>query len=224
MANASHPELSELKSAPPFSALSHAEQLALQPRLTPIEIQAGKFLIKEGSSGSEMYFLVKGSVKICTFHNGKEAILNILQPGEVVGDISVLCGGPRIADVVALTPCRLLTCTKEHFETHLHEFGGLAHMMLKNLALRVRSASMRISDLALYDVSSRLARVLFEMSAPREIEGGIAHAVDDPPTHQALASMIGSSREAVTRALKELERTKHIIVEDSQIFVLSVPM
>lgn len=224
MTIAEHPELSELESTAPFSALSQAERLALQPRLTPLEIQAGKFLIKEGSAGSEMYFLVRGSVKICTFHNDKEAILNILRPGEVVGDISVLCGGPRIADVVALTPCRLLTCSKDDFETHLREFGGLAHMMLKNLAMRVRTASMRISDLALYDVGSRLARVLFEMSAPREIEDGIAHVVDNPPTHQALASMIGSSREAVTRALKELERTKHIIVDDARIFVLSVPM
>lgn len=224
MTIAEHPELSELESSAPFSALSPAERLALQPRLTLIEIQAGRYLIKEGSAGSEMYFLVRGSVKICTFHNDKEAILNILRPGEVVGDISVLCGGPRIADVVALTPCRLLTCSKDDFETHLREFGGLAHMMLKNLAMRVRTASMRISDLALYDVSSRLARVLFEMSAPREIEDGIAHVVDNPPTHQALASMIGSSREAVTRALKELEKSKHIIVDDERIFVLSVPM
>lgn len=224
MTTPAHPDLSELETTEPFSHLSHAERLALQPRLTTVEIQSGRYLIKEGSAGTEMYFLVKGSVKVCTFHNEKEAILAILRPGEVVGDISVLCGGPRIADVIALTPCRFLQCSQRDFEAHLKEFGGLAHMMLKNLALRVRAASMRISDLALYDVSSRLARVLFELSSPSEIGGVATHVVDKPPTHQALASMIGSSREAVTRALKELEKTHHISVEDERIFVLSVPL
>jgi len=45
----------------------------------------------------------------------------------------------------------------------------------------------------------------------------------EPPTHQSLASMIGSSREAVTRALKELERAKHIVIEENQVYVLSLP-
>lgn len=224
MTTSIHPDIGELETQLPFSRLSAAERNKLQRRLTVEEIDAGRYLIREGTDGAEMYFLMKGSVKICTFHNDKEAILAILRPGEVVGDISLLCGGARVADVVALTPCRLLRCTKVDFEAHLAEFGGLAHMMLKNLAKRVRSASMRISDLALYDVSSRLARVLFEMSTPGELEGIAVHIVNNPPTHQFLASMIGSSREAVTRGLKELERVKHIIVDDERIFVMSVPM
>jgi CRP/FNR family cyclic AMP-dependent transcriptional regulator len=219
-----HPEIAELESALPFSQLSAEERSKLQSRLTVVEINAGRYLIKEGSEGSEMYFLIRGMVKICSFHNEKEAILAILRPGEVVGDISLLCGGPRVADVVALTPCRLVQCSKEDFEAHLLEFGGLAHMMLKNLARRVRSASTRIADLALYDVSSRLARMLFDMSSPGEIDGAAVHVVSNPPTHQSLASMIGSSREAVTRGLKELEKRKHIIVDDERIFVFSVPM
>lgn len=224
MTTSAHPELAELEVSPPFSYLTAEERRAVQQRLTVNEIQAGRYLLREGTDGTEMYFLVKGSVKICSFRNEKEAILAILRPGEVVGDISLLCGGTRVADVVALTPCRLLRCAKEDFDAHVREFGGLAHMMLKNLALRVRSASMRISDLALYDVSSRLARLLFELSSPTEIDGETAHLVLEPPTHQSLASMIGSSREAVTRALKELERTQHIRIDDARIFVLSVPM
>lgn len=224
MTTPAHPDLSELEATEPFSNLSHAERLALQSRLTAVEIQAGRYLIKEGSAGTEMYFLVTGSVKVCTFHNEKEAILAVLRPGEVVGDISVLCGGPRVADVVALTPCKLLMCTQQDFEAHLATYGGLAHMMLKNLARRVRAASTRISDLALYDVSSRLARVLFEMSSPAGIDGTTHHVVINPPTHQALASMIGSSREAVTRALKELEKAHHLRIDDDRILVLSVPM
>jgi CRP-like cAMP-binding protein len=223
MITSTNPDSTELESIPPFSRLCAAEREKLQARLSVVEIPSGKYFIKEGTPGADMFFIVSGSVKVCSFHNEKEVILAVLRPGEVVGDISLLCGGPRVADVISLTPCRLLRCTKEDFEAHLLEFGGLALMMLKNLALRVRSASMRISDLALYDVTSRVARVLFEMSAPSEYGGCAAHLVSQPPTHQALASMIGSSREAVTRALKELERLRHIAMDEDQIFVLSLP-
>jgi CRP-like cAMP-binding protein len=217
-------EIAELESTLPFARLCAAEREKIRDRLSVVEIPAGKHLIKEGTPGAEMYFIAKGSVKVCSFHNDKEVILAILRQGEVVGDIALLCGGPRVADVVALTACRLLKCTKEDFEAHLLEFGGLALAMLKNLALRVRSASSRISDLALYDVSSRVARILFEMSVPSEYDGVPAHVLHDPPTHQALASMIGSSREAVTRALKELEKARHLVIEEGQIFVLSLPL
>ena len=223
MSSSTQPELLELESTPPFSHLCAEERATLHHRLSVVEIPAGKYLITEGTPGAEMYFIVSGSIKVCSFRNGKEVILALLRPGEVVGDISLLCGGPRVADVVALTNCRLFRCAKEDFEAHLLEFGGLALSMLKNLALRVRSASARISDLALYDVSSRVARILFEMSVPSEYDGAPAHVTHEPPTHQALASMIGSSREAVTRALKELEKTKHIVIEENQIYVLSLP-
>jgi CRP/FNR family cyclic AMP-dependent transcriptional regulator len=218
------PEIKELEAILPFSRLCRAEREKLSERLSVVELSEGRYLIKEGTAGTEMYFIVSGNVKVCSFHNHKEVILAIVRPGEVVGDISLLCGGPRVADVVTLSPCRLLKCTKEDFEAHLLEFGGLALSMLRNLARRVRSASARISDLALYDVSSRVARILFEMSSPGEYNGEAAHVVHEPPTHQSLASMIGSSREAVTRALKELEKSKHIAVEEGQLFVLSLPM
>ena len=223
MTSSTHPELAELSSIPPFSRLCVAEREKLQYRLSVVEIPAGRQLITEGTPGDEMYFIVNGSVKVCSFRNDKEVILALLRSGEVVGDIALLCGGPRVADVVALTPCRLFKCTQANFEAHLLEFGGLALAMLKNLALRVRSASSRISDLALFDVTSRVARILFEMSVPSEYDGAPAHVTHEPPTHQALASMIGSSREAVTRALKELEKTKHIVIEENQIYVLSLP-
>ena len=223
MTTSSEIELAELESTLPFSRLCAAEREKLRHRLVPVELSQGRYLMREGTPGAEMFFIVSGSVKVCSFHNEKEVILAILRAGEVVGDISLLCGGPRVADVVAVTNCRLLKCSKEDFEAHLLEFGGLALAMLRNLALRVRSASARIADLALYDVSSRVARILFEMSVPSEYEGSPAHVTYEPPTHQALASMIGSSREAVTRALKELEKAKHIVIEENQLYVLSLP-
>jgi CRP-like cAMP-binding protein len=219
-----HPDLDELAVTEPFSRLSQHERESIRGRLTVEEIPAGRYLIRHGSEGTEMYFIAKGSLKIAVFNNGKEAILAIGRTGEPVGDISLLCGGPRTADVIAMSPCRVYRCTREDFNAHLAEFGGLAHIMLKQLAARVRSASARIRDLALYDVTCRLARSLLEMSQPAEVDGVAVHVVTSPPTHQELASMIGASRESVTRALGELTFRKHLMIADERILIFSLPL
>jgi CRP/FNR family cyclic AMP-dependent transcriptional regulator len=218
------PELEELFITEPFSRLSSLERQKIRERLAVEEIPAGRYLIRHGTEGTEMYFIAKGSVKIAVFNNGKEAILAIGRTGEPVGDISLLCGGTRTADVIAMTPCRVYRCTQEDFNAHLAEFGGLAHIMLKQLASRVRSASARIRDLALYDVTCRAARTLLELSSPIEIDGVALHVVNEPPTHQELAGMIGCTRESATRALGELVARKHLLIDDERILIFSIPL
>lgn len=219
-----HPDLDELSITEPFSRLSQREREKVRERLTVEEIPAGRYLIRHGGEGTEMYFIAKGTVKIAVFNNGKEAILAIGRTGEPVGDISLLCGGPRTADVITISACRVYRCTRDDFNAHLAEFGGLAHLMLKMLAARVRAASARIRDLALYDVTCRAARALLELSSPIEIDGVTVNVVHDPPTHQELAGMIGSSRESVTRALGDLVLRKHLLIDDEQILIFSIPM
>ena len=219
-----HPALEELKVTEPFAHLSEREQTAIRSKLAVVELKSGAFLLHRGALSDEMYFIARGSVKIASFNNNKEAILAILRSGEAVGEVALLCGGPRTADVIALSPCRLFKITREDFNAHLDEFGGLAHLLLKNLARRVRAASARITDLTLYDVTCRLARTLLGMSEVCELFGETVHLVREIPTHQELASTIGASREAVTRALGELVHRGHLAIEDRRVTIYSIPM
>jgi CRP-like cAMP-binding protein len=222
--NIIHPNLAELETSEPFAHLSERERTAIRAKLSVVELKAGAFLLHRGAMSNEMYFIIRGSVKIATFNNNKEAILAILRSGEAVGEVALLCGGPRTADVIALAPCRLFKITQEDFNAHLAEFGGLAHLLLKNLARRVRAASARITDLTLYDVTCRLARTLLSMSDVCEVFGETVHLVREIPTHQELASTIGASREAVTRALGELVHRGHLAIEDRRVTIYSIPM
>lgn len=219
-----HPACEELAKTEPFARLSPRERAAISEKLSIVEIRSGAYLLRQGALSDEMYFIAQGSVKIATFNNNKEAILAILRSGEAVGEVALLTGGPRTADVIALSPCRLYKITHDDFNAHLADYGGLAHLLLKNLARRVRASSARMSDLVLYDVTCRLARTLLGMSEVCEREGETVHLVREAPTHQELASTIGSSREAVTRALGDLVHRGHLEVEDRRIVILSIPM
>jgi CRP/FNR family cyclic AMP-dependent transcriptional regulator len=96
--------------------------------------------------------------------------------------------------------------------------------MLRELATRLRAASTKIGELALYDVQDRVLRTLTALAktAPSErTEGGVVHTVQKRPTHQELAAMVGATREGVTRALKSLEEEGAIQIDGKTITVLS---
>jgi CRP/FNR family cyclic AMP-dependent transcriptional regulator len=106
----------------------------------------------------------------------------------------------------------------------VNENPGLSFALMKELALRLRAASAKIGDLALYDVYRRVARTLKSMAKPEIENDEEALVIDERPTHQELANMVGTSREMVTRALKGLEEDGCITVESKRIKVIKMPI
>ena len=207
-----------------FSGFDVRELEAIAAILAPVEAKAGKFIIKESSDGSDMYFIAAGKVKVCRADkDGKEVTLALCGPGDVIGEIALLTDSIRTADVVSLTPSVLWRCSRADFEAHCRRFSGLSYALLKYMAARVRQASIRISDLALYDVTCRVARALYGMSVIATRDDVEVHMISDRPTHQTLASLVGASREAVTRALKVLEEEGHLEMDEERMWLHSLP-
>jgi CRP/FNR family cyclic AMP-dependent transcriptional regulator len=213
-----------LRQIPILAALPENEKVSLLKCLTTREVRSGKFLMRSGVQGGELIFIAEGQVKVCKANKeGDEIILAILGPGQFVGEILILTGSDHVTDVVALLPCKLLVLQSADFHTHLAKYPGLAAEMLKLMADRVRVATGRITDLALYDVCCRVARTLFQMGTSSERNGKPIMLVNPRPPHQMLASMVGSSRETVSRALKTLEEEGHILVDEDCVYVKSIP-
>ena len=209
---------------PLLRSLPSNEKDALTALFTAEGVKRGKFVIRESSNDSTMYFIVSGRVKVCRADShGKEVIVAILGPGEYFGEIALLAGTPRTTDVVALIDCELLCLSGKDFIEHVEKYNGLTFSLLRGLANRLHTATSRITDLALYDVTCRVARVLMEMSKVSAVADQHLPVVEERPTHQDLAAMVGSSREVVTRALKALEDEGHIEIEDERIVILSMP-
>ena len=185
-----------------FKNLPDTELYELRELLKERRAPKGSYILYASDPGPSVLFILEGKVKITLNSNdGKEVVLANLEKGDFFGEISLLTGEDRSANVVATSDCALLILSSEDFKKHLVRNSGLAMELLKELALRLRTASSKIGDLALYDVPERVYRTLKVLARP---VGG-KRIVEDRPTHQELSAMIGTSREMVSRAFKSLE-------------------
>lgn len=215
----------ELRKIPLLSELDEAEIANLCAVFKERRAPKGSYIVYAEDPGPSMMFIADGKVKVNLMSNdGKEVVLANMEEGEFFGEIALLTGTDRSANVVALSECRLFVLNEDDFNQHLSRFTGLARGMLKELAFRLRNASSKIGDLALYDVYRRVARTLKSMGTAQTVDGKEVFVIEDRPTHQELAAMTGTSREMVTRALKGLEEDRCIVINGKRIEVYKLPL
>ena len=214
-----------LRAIPLLSDLESFELERLAEVMHEREVAKGKHIVQAEEEGSSINFLIDGSAKVTLeSSDGKEIVLYSLEVGDFFGEIAMLTGEQRSANVVATSTCKLLVLGGEEFRNHVRENSGLAMALMTELARRLRAASSKIGDLALYDVYRRVARTLKSLAQPVEIDGELREFIQRRPTHQELANMVGTSREMVTRALKGLEEDGCIVVESKTIEVKKLPL
>lgn len=174
----------------------------------------------EDDEGDALFIITKGRVKVTKFSGeGKEFILAILCSGEFFGDMSLLDGETRSATVVAIQDTEVSLIRRQDFLNLIRDNPQIAIKLLEALSLRLREANRKIGNLALLDVYGRLARILMDfakLEGRRLDDGRIAFR---RPTHQAIANMIGTSRETVTRTLGDLHKRGYIKLQGKEIII-----
>jgi CRP/FNR family cyclic AMP-dependent transcriptional regulator len=171
-------------------------------------------------SGDIFCLIREGRVKVTMISpEGKEIILKLLGPGDFFGEMALLDDEPRSATVVATEPLELVTIWRNDFLQILQENFTLTRKLLAELSRRLRSASSRIESLATMDVYGRLARFFLDLARDqgKVLENG--YVAVTRPTHQAMANMIGTSRETVSRLIHDLMRQDLLISEGKTIYL-----
>jgi CRP/FNR family cyclic AMP-dependent transcriptional regulator len=126
-----------LRRVPLFADLSTAQLEGVAPFVDEVETEAGQVLIGQEESGQELMIIVDGTAEVT--RDGRH--VRDLGPGEVIGEISLLDGGPRTATVIAREPTTVLSISKRAFDTVLDRVPGLSHELLRALAARLRDAT-----------------------------------------------------------------------------------
>jgi CRP/FNR family cyclic AMP-dependent transcriptional regulator len=174
----------------------------------------------EDDEGDALFIINRGRVKVAKFSGeGKEFILAILGTGDFFGDMSLLDGKPRSATVVAIDDTDVSIIRRTDFISLVRENPQMGIKLMEALSLRLRETNRKIGNLALLDVYGRLARILMDfakLEGRRLEDGRIAFR---RPTHQAIANMIGTSRETVTRTLGDLHRRGYIRLKGKEIII-----
>jgi CRP/FNR family transcriptional regulator, cyclic AMP receptor protein len=204
-----------------FKGLGSSELKLLISLLKEKTVRKDGIVLNQEDPGDALYIIKEGKVKVVLFgEEGKEFILSTLKSGDFFGEMSLLDGEPRSASVVATKEAKLLVLERDDFLNFVRNSPDIALNILAELSRRLRRTDEKIASLALLDVYGRVAHALIELARNEgeEIEEGIL--IRERPTQQDLANMIGTSRETVSRVLRDLARSGLIAVSGKQVIIL----
>jgi CRP/FNR family transcriptional regulator, cyclic AMP receptor protein len=207
-----------------FAAALTSEELEdLCSRGVRRPFRRGSFIMTEGEASDHVVVLLAGRCKVSSYTmDGKEVVLAVRGPGELLGDFSALDGGSRSATVTALEPIEALIIPADRFKLYLEDHARLAVLLLQTWSRRVRDADRKRVEFGAYDTPGRVARRLIEL-VERYGEGeGTSVRISLSLTQDELAGWTGASREAVSKALREFRDRNWIATGRRAITVLDV--
>lgn len=191
-----------LRTVPLFSGFADDQLVTLTQVVTRRSVPRGSMLMAQGDPTDSLYIIISGRLKVMMGdEEGKEVILAMLGPGEIVGEMGLIDDSPRSATVTAVEPSELLAISRREFRRCLAENFDMAMGVMRGLVRRLREADRKIGSLALLDVYGRVARLLIDMS--EDVNG--QKVVTKRLPKQDIAKMIGASREMVSRVMRDLQ-------------------
>ena len=190
---------STLSEIPLFSQLREGDIARLAAATQERNYPKNSVILFENDRGDALYVVLSGQVKVVIIaEDGREVILSIRGKGDFFGEMSLIDDEPRSAHVIAMEDSRLLTLRRDDFNRCLREMPEIATGLLREMCRRLRQADSKIGSLVLLDVPGRVARLLLEM-ADRNDGVNITQKL----THHIIAQIIGSSRETVSRTMRD---------------------
>jgi CRP-like cAMP-binding protein len=189
-----------LQNVPLFSQLAAPELQRVVDVARERAYPKNSVILFEDDPGDALYVVAQGQVKVVLIgEDGREVILSVLGPGEFFGEMALIDDEPRSAHVIAMEDSALLVLRREDFQGILRQSPGLGLALLRELSRRLRRVDEKVGSLVLLDVNGRVAQLLLDL-ADEEDGARITRRL----THHTIAQMIGSSRETVSRTMREL--------------------
>ena len=209
--------------APLFAGLEPESARTLIASMKSIDIGRGDVLFHEGEPGDRLYVIREGKIKLGTRStDGRENLLAVLGPGEMIGELSLFDPGTRPATATAISDAVVLEMGHHDLSTWLASTPAVAEHLLQALARRLRRTNEALADLVFSDVPGRVAKALLDLSSRfgRPVDDGIRVAHD--LTQEELAQLVGASRETVNKALADFAARGWVRREGRAIVLLDV--
>jgi len=204
-----------IKNIPLFADLSPPQIEKINKLVRIRNYKKNTFIVTQGEQSKSFYIVIKGRCRVLRDNEeGNEVILNDLKPQSWFGELAALAEAPRSASVITLEASQLGIISYQDFRTLLKDSSSLSLRITQFLAKRVVELTEDVSDLAMLDVYGRVIRTL-EKHANHE-EGRL---ITGRFTHQEIASMVGASREMISKILKELITGGYIAIDSKRIIL-----
>ena len=212
-----------ISQVPLFDGLNEEQQNALQAKMGHNALRRGEVLFHEGDLGDRLFIITEGKIKLGhTSNDGRESLLAVLGPGELIGELTLFDPGPRSTTATAVSPASMLYLNHDDLMGILDSNPTLAKHMLKALAQRLRRTNESLSDLVFSDVPGRVAKALLDLAdrfgTPTDDGVHVPHDL----TQEELAQLVGASRETVNKSLADFVSRGWIRLEGRAVTLLDV--
>lgn len=185
-----------------FDGISPSEMQEMEKITRMEEVKKRQPLYLPGDPSSNVYLLKRGRVKIAnTALNGKEVTFDILEAGDVFGELDVLEDAPRSTSAETLDDALICVIPRKDFDQYLAMHPNVTIKLTKLIGLRLKKIQSRVEDLVFREVPARLAHLLSELGKTEGVADKQGIRLKVKLTHQEMANLIGCSRETVSTTM-----------------------
>ncbi len=210
--------VAKLRAIPMFSDLSADDLGTFASMVQFRHYPKGAFIVNQNDSGSVMYLLVSGRVKVSLASpDGKELALNYLEAPAHFGEMSLVDAEPRSADVIAVSDVELFSLDASDLTAAIQLNPRLAVSLIATLSRRLRNTIARLEDMAFHDATHRVMRVVLNVATASYESRGVP--VIEGLTHYDIATLAGTSRETASRIISNLAKAEVVATKGRKIVV-----
>jgi CRP-like cAMP-binding protein len=187
------------------------------------KLQRGQILFTANEPAEGLYLVLSGSVRAFRENvDGREQTIHVESVGGILAEVPVFDGGPYPSTTMAEEDSELLFLAKEDVRRFLLQYPEAALTALAILSKKLRTVASLAEQLALKDVTQRLATLLLQEAQRKtlKLQDGVSFAL--PLSHTQLASRLGSVREVVTRSLQKLVQQEIVATQGHRIVILDL--
>jgi len=206
-----------------FEHLGPREIDELLAATTTRKLDARDTLFRKGDPGDQLFAVVEGRLKaVASGADGREIVFALMEPGETIGEISILDAQPRSASVVALEPTVLLSLHRRDLLPFLERNPRVTIRIAELLARRLRRLSEHVEDSSFLTLASRLARKLLRLkdSFGRSTPEGVRIELRLP--QQEIGELVGTSRESINKQLRSWSQQDLVRFEGGYVTILDL--
>ena len=210
----------DMRRVPLFADLTDAQLEMLIQDFSRRQFRQDEAIFQQGDPGQALYMVESGQVRIYVQdEEGQEISVNLCGPGDLFGELALIDGLPRSASAVAMEDTVVLVLSHDRFREQMRRYPQMALNLMKALSVLVRYNTQQVGSLTLLDIPGRLARKLLELAQDHGQVEPEGVRINLALTQSDLASLIGTTRESVNKAMSTFRREGLIFVRQNHIVI-----
>ena len=210
-----------LQEMPVLSSLPQSDWEKVKDLFVEKHFGKDEYIFFEGDPSSWLGVILEGRVKMIKHSEaGKDVVLDVMSPGEMVGEVAAFDGSPYPATAQAMEPTVVASIYRDDFLRLLKQYPAVALRVIEETGRRLREAQETIKSMAVERVERRIARILLKLAATTGSSSEDGIIIELPLTRQDIAEMVGTTVETAIRTMSKFRKRGLVQTKRGRVIIL----